>query len=656
MAEARAGRGSRPREVATISAVALLVTLVIAAPVLRAPSERLFGMEIVGRHHDPFTVMQQFAGAPVPPPYLQPATDGIGRALAHIMPPVAAYNVLVLWTFPLAAVLAYLFAYELTRSVTTSAMAGLVFAFAPFHVAHAAYHPHVSQVQWIPLYFLALWRCLHGMTLGRAATLIAALGLVVFSNYYGGFIALTMTPVTLLLFWLAPSPDGRSRSWRDLAWTSALLVTLCAAALLTAHRIVPTVFEHPETLAFPRADLFQYSARWWGYLVPPVAHPVLGAWSRRVWESYGIGPGLLEQQVYLGIGVVTLAAVALWAWVRPRGRTIPLVVPFLTAIAAMALVCSLSPERQILGIRVVRPSALLYLVAPMFRSYARFGVVVQLMIAIVAAIGMTSLWQRRTPVARAAALALVVLTAFEYTPLPWRWRDVLPTSAHRWLVRHRAAPRVFDCTNWAPAEQATAWLAGYPFGYLHPGLPDCGESDIAGKLRALGFTDLLVRAERPEFRWLSEHAREGLRTSYLADEAAVFEVAAARPAVYVTSVEGLYPREYNREWTWRWTSGDATLQIENPNAAPRTPALDVELASFGAERHVVVSLNGNRVTDLVVRSSRAMYRIGPLLLLPGSNQLALRSVEPPVVAATLERNNDSRPLAIAVGEWRWKRP
>ena len=40
-------------------------TLVMAAPVLRAPSERLFGAEIVGRHHDPFTVMQQFAGAPL---------------------------------------------------------------------------------------------------------------------------------------------------------------------------------------------------------------------------------------------------------------------------------------------------------------------------------------------------------------------------------------------------------------------------------------------------------------------------------------------------------------------------------------------------------------------------------------------------------------
>jgi len=43
-----------------------LLTAALAAPVLRAPNERIFGTEIVGRHHDPYTVMQQFGGAPVP--------------------------------------------------------------------------------------------------------------------------------------------------------------------------------------------------------------------------------------------------------------------------------------------------------------------------------------------------------------------------------------------------------------------------------------------------------------------------------------------------------------------------------------------------------------------------------------------------------------
>jgi hypothetical protein len=654
------GMSARSGLVSLCVAVTLL-TAALAAPVLRAPNERIFGTEIVGRHHDPYTVIQQFAGAPVPAPYLQPATDWPGRALAGIMSPVAAFNVLVLWTFPLTAAFTYLFAYEITRSVLASALAGLICAFAPFHLAHAAYHPHIAQVQWIPLYFFALWRCLHGMTAARAAALLASLGLVLSSNYYGGFVALTTTLVALPLFWLAPSPDGRERARRDLVWTSVLMLALCAAALATARAIVPRVFEDRAAFAVQRPELFMYSARWWAYLVPPVDHPVLGSWARQLWDSYGIGPALLEQQVYLGFGVLTLAAVAGWAWIRARERRELGVTPFLAAIAAFALICSLSPERQVLGVRVVRPSAALSLIAPMFRSYARFGVVVQLMVAVMAAMGMTSLWQRRTSarhtaVARAAAVALIGLAVFEYTPLPWRWHDVLPTSAHRWLARAGGAPRVFDCSQPTPSDQATAWLAHYEIGYLDPALPDCGEPDLAGKLRTLGFTHLLVRARQSEFRWLIDHSPEGLRPTYRADDGAVFDVVVARPLAYVASLKGLYRREYSRVWTWRWTSGDATLQIENLSGAPYTATLDVELASFGIERHANVLLNERRVTDFVVGSDPALYPIGPILLRPGSNELTIRSVEPPIVARTLERNNDSRPLAIALGRWRWTRP
>ena len=51
----------RVAETAAVAALAVGLTLCIAAPVLRAPSERIFGMAIVGRHHDPFTAMEHFA-------------------------------------------------------------------------------------------------------------------------------------------------------------------------------------------------------------------------------------------------------------------------------------------------------------------------------------------------------------------------------------------------------------------------------------------------------------------------------------------------------------------------------------------------------------------------------------------------------------------
>ena len=111
-----------------------------------------------------------------------------------------------------------------------------------------------------------------------------------------------------------------------------------------------------------------------------------------------------------------------------------------------ALVCSLSPERTIGAFTFVRPSALLYDVVPMFRSYARFGVVVQLMAALLAGIGVDYLRRAGTRRAQIACLALVALAAGEYAVAPSAlWRDVLPDDGaplgHA-AARSRAGPRL----------------------------------------------------------------------------------------------------------------------------------------------------------------------------------------------------------------------
>ena len=127
-------------------ALAALIAAVIAAPVLRAPSDRIFGMPLAGHHHDPFTVMQQMTRPIAASLALQPATDLPGALIARAAGPVAAYNWLVLITFPLAAGAAYLLARHLLIPPVWAALAALAVAFSPFHLAQAAYHPHIAQV------------------------------------------------------------------------------------------------------------------------------------------------------------------------------------------------------------------------------------------------------------------------------------------------------------------------------------------------------------------------------------------------------------------------------------------------------------------------------------------------------------------------------
>ncbi len=244
---------------------------------------------------------------------------------------------------------------------------------------------------------------------------------------------------------------------RRLGITVGSLVLIAACGMAYASYTARAVVVNRAAFAFPRADLFRYSAKWWSYLVPPVEHPLLGATAHRVWNAVGVREGLLEQQVSLGWGIVALGLIAVIRWAvpaaasarrvgvrqrwkaneQPSRRTASLAcVPVLALVAVAALVCSLSPERTIGAFTFVRPSALLYDIVPMFRSYARFGVVVQLMAALLAGIGVDHLRRAGTRRAQIACLALVALAAGEYAVAPSAlWRDVLPTTAHRWVMR-----------------------------------------------------------------------------------------------------------------------------------------------------------------------------------------------------------------------------
>jgi hypothetical protein len=639
---------------------ALLVTLVIAGPVVRAPSERIFGAETVGRHHDPFTVMQQFASPASLGLYSQPVTDLIGAGIARVTGAVAAYNWLVLLSFPLSAAAAYLLARHLALPPSGALLAALLFAFSPFHLAHAAYHPHVAQTQWLPLYLLALWRCMDEASWIAVGSLTIATATVTLSNFYGGLIAAVITPVAIGAYWLARARFAPHPA-RHLVVTVGALAGLAGAGLAFVWWQAPDVFRDRSVLAFPREDLFSYSAKWWSYLVPPVAHPLLGGVARRAWKAAQVGDGLLEQQVSLGWGVIALGLVAIQGWIgstaRREGRAIaaPLAiesaVPILAAVGAAALFCSLSPERTILGVTMVRPSAVLYLIVPVFRSYARFGVIVQLAAALLAGIGATRLVTRGTRASRGAAVALVTLAVADYMVWPPALsRDVLPTAAHRWVMRQTVASRAFDCEPLTAESSSIVWLTGGHIG-LAAADDDCAEPQLPARLWAAGFTHLLVR-DTWERQWLRDHGDgEGLRLEARFSDADIF-LMTPREFVYTQTLAGFWPREHGNGDSWRWMGADASWTIVAP--APQTGAtLEVEVRAFHVSRPLAVRLDTGAEQTLEIGVNPRTYQIGPLALTAGAHRLTFHSTVPATPADHVIGNGDRRALSFAIGAWKW---
>ncbi|HMD35249.1 MAG TPA: hypothetical protein VKH42_09790 [Vicinamibacterales bacterium] len=606
--------------------MAAVVTAAIAAPVVRAPSERIFGAEIVGRHYDPFLVMEQFAQPTTGGLYSQPITDISGALLARATGAVAAYNWLVLLSFPLSAAAAYLLARHLALSRTAATVVAMAFAFSPFHLAQAAYHPHVAQTQWIPLYLLALWRCLDDASPCAICFLAITVVTVTLSNFYGGLIAAAMSPFAIAGYIVARGAAPNAR--RSLIVTLGALGLMCAAGLAFVWWNAPSVLVEPGSFTMASGDTFRYSAKWWSYLVPPVTHPLLGAFARRVWTAADVREGLLEQQVSLGWGIVALGLIGLCLGRCRRTWVCAL-------LAAVALVCSLAPEPTTWGIRVVRPSAILHAILPMFRAYARFGVVVQLMAALLAGLGIDRLRRSAMPLARVAWVALVTVAVGEYGVSPSALsRDVLPTAAHRWAARQTDRVRVLDCTPLDRESESVQWLTGYRVSLLTGAIRDCGEPNLSQKLAAHGFTHVLRRGA-------------GF------DDAQLMAIQAPVPAVYTDAMTGFSPREHDAEWTWRWMGGDASWTIVNTRDRAVVASLDLEASAFHDTRRMDVVLDGRPLQTVVVEPPRRSYQIGAFTLTPGAHELAFRPVGAPTVAADAIGNGDLRPLSFAIGAWTW---
>jgi len=630
----------RATEAVVVAALATVLTVVVAAPVLRAPSERIFGMEIVGRHYDPFTVMEQFNQPLRWTAFLQPVTDVPGRLLATYLGAVRSYNVLVLLSFPLAAVAAYLLGRHCALSPAGATVAALAVAFSPFHLAHAAYHPHVAQLHWLPLYLLVLWRCLDRPTWRAAVLLALAVAAVTLSNFYGGFIAAVITPVAIVTYWFFTMRREPASIRRVMVTLAALVVVAIAGAGYASYQ-AGDIVRGESSIDFARRDLSRYGATWWSYLAPPVGQPWFGEMAR---GGRGAEPGLLEQQVSLGWGLIALSGVAVSSWIRHRHHDAVLsAVPVLAAVAIFALLCSFPA------------TTMLYDVLPMFRSYARFGSVVQLMIALLAAIGAERLWQSRARSARVAAAVLVMLAAIEYAVWPPAlWRDVLPTSAHRWVAQQPASTRVLDCYPHTQESQSVQWLTQGRVILRARGVGDCREPGVIATLAATGFTHMLVRRNTPEGQWFEgKRPPAGLRVAARFDDARVFAVTEPPSLIRTIQADAFYPVEFDDWWTWRWMGPQASWTVVNSSARSLMASLDLETNAFHEPRRLAIVLDGAEVQDVVIDPQRAIRRIGPLMLRPGDHTLTFRARSAPPVADDVIHNGDPRPLSVAFGDWRW---
>ena len=314
-------------------------------------------------------------------------------------------------------------------------VSGLIFTFAPFHMAHLLGHMQVMSLQWMPFYILYLLRATQRQRTGQPwlrDALLAGFFLVLVGlcDWYFVLYLFLFTGLYCVLriaysVWRHPSDSGlRNTQYAIRSLLPALVAGLLFVVLLSPV-LLPMI---SEALRFsfmqrPASDLYILSAAVADFFIPNRLHTLFRPDSF-TWPGNQIAP-VSERTIAVGYTTLLLSGLGLaWGWRRSR---------FWLAAAAFFFLLALGPALHLAGITAADipsgdpgPTWTLYGVlveaVPFMRisrSVSRFAVMVQLALAVVAGVGLAA-WIRR----RGRALlwtglaALLVLAEFWVAPFP----------------------------------------------------------------------------------------------------------------------------------------------------------------------------------------------------------------------------------------------
>jgi hypothetical protein len=333
-----------------------------------------------------------------------------------------AHNLVLLLTFPLCGLGAYLLAYDLSRSHCGAFLAGLGYAFSAYRWEHMI-HIGVLSMQWLPFALLLLRRAVRRPTFATVAGFVVVASFQALSSGY--YAVLLAVALAVSLAFHLPSALRRGTLARVTLGLILFVVVVLPAGL--PYRII----QERHHVSRGREECISWSARWRSYLDPGgyIGSGLPHARALRAWTREG-------ESLYPGGALLALAAFgALSAWRRHAVRYAGLLL-----VTGVAL--SLGPEIGRGTWALPGPFELLRRIPPanIVRAPSRFGVLALLAIGLLAAVGWARLAKRmRAPrLAFALAATLIATEAFP-VGLGSAWRTAAqPPPVADWLAR---APR-----------------------------------------------------------------------------------------------------------------------------------------------------------------------------------------------------------------------
>lgn len=319
---------------------------------------------------------------------------------------IASNSMLIWFELVIGALGAFLLARRLTGGWWGPFLAGVIFSFAHSRFVYLSLGQfNIAGSHWVPWYALALWR-LERTGRGRD-TIMATLFLL--ANGWTEFTYASFLVLFTALHWLWHRIDdvrqGRwSRAWRQTGHHLAVGMLFAAGLMPVFWTMVQTLRTQGDFLVEGLGFANVFSNDVLGFFVPSHLHPLVGRWIADTFDFAYLN------FAYLGYVPLLLALVAL------RSHRVRRQAGFWAVAVLTFSVLSLGPTLRVNGTEIEAPLPFdLMLQLPIFKANrypSRFGVMIALGLAVLAAYGLKVVRERYVARPAYAAFLSAIFTAF----------------------------------------------------------------------------------------------------------------------------------------------------------------------------------------------------------------------------------------------------
>jgi len=416
------------------------------------------------------------------------ANVALGMPLTILCGEAVSYNVLLLFSFVLSALGAYLLALRWTGKRLAALVSGVLFGFCSYRMAHlGGGHLNLLGTGWLPLLFLCLDLLIDHMRPRWAALAGLFFALMALSSWYYA---------PMLVIFAAAYVLWRCRPWRKHLLQRRLLGLLALAGVVAGILLLPSLIptlqqRNAREMVFALREVDMFSASAEDPLMPNVMQPL---WGRAVAPFYAQRSDVLELIIPLSWVGLALATVALWrkpvygsksfAWLlafslllalgttlHVNGQRVYIAVPasveraFTAAMGWLAKRLALNPQPSYYELNVPGsiylplPTLAFYLFLPFFdamRVWARFGLISAFAVAILAGMGLArglrALEARTHGRNWGVLLGGLCLAAAVFElwamPHPFGWTEVRKQPLDLWLAQQPGQGAVAQLPLW----------------------------------------------------------------------------------------------------------------------------------------------------------------------------------------------------------------